>query len=250
MLVFNTTDAQLELTKEAVASVLDQDIPTVLWIVNNGSTAPTGVWLDGLLEQHPERVVVWTLPVNTSPVHVTNNMFRFIFGKSECDYILGVPNDVVLPRHFYRELLKWPRGIVTASQTQDKEAVHFDKGERTVAAVSECTPMAVALIRSWVHSALVEKDGYFLDPRFNFYCSDCDLALRIAACGIRGVQLNLSYYHFCSASHRLADPVIGKRITDQAYIDRASFERKWSFSVDAPEYGQACGDINFRGVGQ
>jgi GT2 family glycosyltransferase len=244
MLAYNTTDKQLELTINAVQSVLTQDIPTHLWIVNNGSTEPTAKYFDTLLDEFPERVSVITNQFNVPPVKATNALFHMLFNHREVEYVLGVPNDVVLPLNAYSEMLKWPRGIVTATQTGEIDFPRYDKAT----ALSECTPMAVALIRKWVFDALIDKDGYFLDPRFEFYASDCDLALRIAACGIRGVQLDFQYWHYCSASHRLAAPGVARGVTLQADVDRRHFEEKWGFSVTDEAYGQSCGNINFRGA--
>lgn len=109
--------------------------------------------------------------------------------------------------------------------------------------------MAVALVRKWFYDSLIAKDGYFLDPRYTFYCSDCDMALRMAACGIRGVQLDLQYFHFGSASHKLAPPEIGDAIRREADADRRRFIEKWKFSVDSLEYGAMAQDLNFRGEG-
>ncbi len=36
-------------------------------------------------------------------------------------------------------------------------------------------------------------------------------------------------------------------MTSQADDDRYAFKQKWGFEVQDPEYGQRCGDINFRG---
>lgn len=252
MLCFDTTDAQFELTKAAVMSVLNQDIPVNLWIVDNGSTyEPTTKWLRELGANPPDRVLVIRNTDNESPVRVTNRIFKYLFERGDCDYVLGIPNDIELPTDFYAHTLKWHRGIVTASMTDVKPLSPEHVGvQREVFAVSECTPLAVALIRRWAWQALVAKDGFFLDPRYEFYCSDCDLALRMAACGIRGIQLSIPYYHFCSASHRLAADGVGKSITDRADIDREVFRQKWNFGVSDDAYGIACGNINFRGEGK
>ena len=74
-----------------------------------------------------------------------------------------------------------------------------------------------------------------------------DLALRLASCGIRGVQLDMQYYHYGSASHRLAPPESGAAQRTQADADRIYFEKKWGFRVDSLEYGQRPADPNFRG---
>jgi GT2 family glycosyltransferase len=105
----------------------------------------------------------------------------------------------------------------------------------------------VVLLRKWVYDALIARDGYLFDPNIFLYVSDCDFALRLASCGIRGVQLDLQYFHYGSASHRMLPPEKARIITNQADIDRAYFEKKWGFKCDALEYGACAQDINFRG---
>ena len=236
--------SNLELTKEAVDSVMAQDIEggVELWFVDNGSTDGTFEWIWEYQPSGQNDIVISRYQENMSPVKVVNHFSEQIF-RAKHKRFLGVPNDVVLPTNLYRELDRWPRGIVTASQTDTKLFPRFE----TATAVNTCTPMAVGLIRKWAHDALVAKDGYFLDPEFAHYASDCDMALRMAACGITGVQLNLAYYHYGSASHRLAPREDGDRMRTQADLDRAYFKQKYGFSVADPEYGQRCGDINFKG---
>ncbi len=237
---YNQTSQQLAMSMDALNSILEQDIPVHVYALDNGSTPDTLVWL--------RSVESYTLTVqryerNTSPVQLVNFWFGEIFGRLQHEHVLGVPNDVILPRNFYRELLRWPRGIVTASQTQAQNFPIVLESH----AVNTCTPMAVAVFRKWAHDALVAKDGFFLDPRYFHYASDCDMALRIAACGITGIQLDLPYYHYCSATYRLADWQAAETMTSQADDDRYAFKQKWGFEVQDPEYGQRCGDINFRG---
>ena len=239
MAVYNN----LALTKAAVESVLAQDVEggINLWFVDNGSTDDTYAWALQLAADNPH-VWVWRNAQNKSPVKVANEFFGLIYEKGY-QHILGVPNDVVLPPNFYRELLKWPRGIVTASMTDQHEfAIHLEPR-----AVSEQTPMAVALVRRWAHDALVAKDGYLLDPGFFHYASDCDMALRMAACGIHGIQLDMPYYHYSSAALRRAPPAEARLHCQQADRDRDYFRRKWGFAVSAVQYGERCSDINFRG---
>jgi GT2 family glycosyltransferase len=178
-----------------------------------------------------------------APVKVANERLSTLFGRFDYKHILAVPNDVFLPPNLYREFLRWPRGVVTGSMNGERYFPRFAEAH----AVNTCTPMAVGLFRRWAYSALMEKDGYCLDPKFVHYASDCDFALRLAACGITGVQLDIQYFHQCSASWRLAPPDVAKALTDQADVDRATFERKWGFKVDDARYGECARDINFKG---
>jgi len=91
-------------------------------------------------------------------------------------------------------MLKWPRGFVCASDNGHAEPI-----VRPATAVSENTPMAVMLVRRWAHDAVKSHSGYLFDEGFVHYASDCDLALRMASCGIRGVQLDIP---FCTTVQR------------------------------------------------
>lgn len=238
MLCYNN----LALTQEALASIVGQDIGSLdIRVVNNGSTDGTEEYL-ATIAKFMGTISVINLPTNESPVRVANQVMADLF--SEYDKVLGVANDVILPFNYYRLANEWPRGIVCGSQSDKKDFTGFDKA--TV--VSECTPMAVMLTRKWVYDALLAKDGYFFDEGYFHYASDCDLALRIAACGIRGVQLDVQYFHFGSSSWVLASEQDKVRQLEHAGQDRAYFSRKWGFAVDAFEYGQCAVDINWRAV--
>lgn len=242
--VLMVTYNNLALTKEAVASVLAQDIlgGIYLWFVDNGSTDGTWEWISEYEPPEPHEMLAQRSFENISPIKIVNREIATLFSLGY-DKVFGVPNDIVLPSNLFTQLDRWPRGIVTASQTDNPDFPYFE----TATAVNTCTPMAVALIRKWVWQALVAKDGYFLDDGLWHYASDCDMALRMAACGITGVQLDIQYWHHCSASHRLAPQEDGDRMRKQADLDREYFQRKWNFSVSDPQYGERCGDINFKG---
>ena len=244
-LCYNRTPEQLSLSKEALASIFAQDIPVHIYAIDNGSTDETWEWMESVAEAHPNFTCYRNME-NISPTKVSNERMEEIFGRLGYKYFLAVPNDVILPPNLYREFLRFPRGIVTGSMTDRRDFPVFESAN----AVNECTPMAVALVRKWFYDSLIAKDGYFLDPRYTFYCSDCDMALRMAACGIRGVQLDLQYFHFGSASHKLAPPEIGDAIRREADVDRRRFIERWGFPVDAYEYGALAQDINFRGEGK
>lgn len=239
MLAYNNID----LTRQAVASVFAQDVgPIELWLIDNGSTDDTISWAREIDPPYPHLLHVIHHATNQSPVRLTNDLLDQIF-HSGYQFVLGVPNDIILPPNLYRELLRWPRGVVAASQTSQQDFPII----ASASAVSDQSPMAVALIRRWFHDALVAKDGYFLDPKFWLYASDCDLALRMASCGLRGVQLDIQFWHYCSATWKLAPDTVSRNMIQQADADRAYFERKWSFKVDDPQYSMLAGDINFRG---
>jgi len=247
-LMYNLTEAQLELSKQALDSILRQDIgPLDVYVVNNGSTAPTKAWLDSL---NPDQtngswLYIRHSTYNVSPIKLANDYAATLFQKY--DKVLGVPNDCVLPKSTYRLLSEIPRGFVSATPIEDQSPLFTIPEVETATVISECTPMAVMVTRKWAYDALIAKDGFFFDERYFHWASDCDLALRMAACGIRGCQTDVKFWHYRSASWRLASPADGKRMTDGADADREQFRLRWGFKVDDPQYHQKCGDINFRG---
>lgn len=236
----------LEMSKKAVQSALNQDVLDLMVnVVDNGSTDGTREWMHSNNAGEPKHNSI-LYDCNVAPTRLANDtLFRF-FELCSYDHVLVMPNDAILPRNMYREMLKWPRGIVTASQYSD-ESIPMPEVEDVVA-VSENTPMAVMLIRRWCYEAVMAKDGYFLDEGMFHYASDCDLALRVASCGIRGVQLDIQYFHFGSASWRTLDPEQQRAAQLQADKDREYFQKKWGFAVNDLEYGQRAQDLNFKGV--
>lgn len=241
-LCYNRTPEQLTLSQNALASIFTQDIPVEVFGIDNGSTSETWSWMESMAEQHPNFACFRNME-NVSPVKVSNFWLEEMFGRMGYQYVLGVPNDVRLPSNCYSQLLRWPRGFVSASDIGQTEPTVYD-----AVAVNENTPMAVMLTRKWAWEAIMAKDGYFFDEGFVHYASDCCLALRMAACGIRGVQTNVPFWHYGSASWRLSPD--GSAMTAQADKDRAYFERKYGFSVSDPRYQQSAADINFKGVGR
>ncbi len=235
----------LDLTKQAVESVLRQTIPIHLTFIDNGSTDDTAKWCKESLLPLPD-VDVFTLPSNTQVAKVSNEYLRDIFQVHP--HVLGVPNDVILHPTLYEEFLKWPRGMVTGSEIKDRSAYdeYVSRFILPTTAVSENTPMAVILVRRWAYEAIMARDGYFMDEGYFHYASDCDLALRMATCGIRGVQLSTPYWHYGSASHRLAVMDEAQKARVQADADRSYFLRKWGFKVDSLEYGKVANDPNFK----
>ena len=247
MLAYNTTEAQLKLTQLAYESILAQDCgPMTVVLIDNGSDPSVGTWKWMCsLQNLPDVKLITRLMVrNTATTVVANNQMGELFGQGY-DCVLGVANDAILPRNLYSQMLRWPRGFVAA---------HCDgpmppdlPQDRQATAVHEDAHMAVMMTRRWAYDALVAKDGYLMDPKIFHYCSDVDLKLRMAACGIHGVQLDLQVYHYGSAGWRLATPEVGRAINEQADRDRGYFYQKWGFGIGSPEHEAAVRDINFRG---
>jgi len=81
---------------------------------------------------------------------------------------------------------------------------------------------------------VVAEYGYFLDEGFWFYGSDCDLALRMAALGIRGVQLDLPYWHYGSASWKKAPETEKQMMLIQRMLIGSTSRRSGTLELTIP----------------
>jgi glycosyltransferase involved in cell wall biosynthesis len=230
----------LELTQAAVASVFSQDIPTDLYLVDNASTDGTAAWLATLSAPAPHCLHLSANSTNISPIKIANDKFREIFTAGG-EYVITMNNDQRIPSNCCRELAKWPRGFVSASDIGQHELPPV----REAQPVSELTPFGVILIRKWAYDALMAKDGYFYDEGMFLYASDCDMAVRRIQCGIRGIQLDIPFYHYGSATHLLASEEEGKWIREQADRDREYFKAKHGFGVEVLIEGVKKVPFNF-----
>lgn len=249
MMTYDQVQEQSALTVQALETVLAQDIgPLDVLLIDNGSTVPA-TWehfqmvRDLYLDRKDEtRIHAVRHRQNVAPVKVTNCALDYLW-KLGHDKVLAVPNDIMIAPNTYRLMNEWPRGMVTPSMTS---VVDFPRVTET-RAISEETPMAMALVRKWFFDALVAMDGYYLDEGYFHYAADCDLSHRMLAYGLRGIKIDLPFWHQPSSSWRLLPSKDGKIITDQADLDREYFFRKWGYRVDDPAYWNAAADLNFKG---
>jgi glycosyltransferase involved in cell wall biosynthesis len=250
LFAFDQVQEQHELTVQTLETVLAQDIGDLeILLFDNGSTLRSTFEHFQMLRDlywHKEegtKIHCFRNPTNISPCKLTNRALDYLWNRGH-DKVLCLANDIMISPNTYRYLNEFPRGMVCGSMTTEKDFPVTDN----VSATSENTPMAMGIVRKWFYDALVAKDGYFHDENYFLYASDCDMALRMSACGIRGVQTDLQYWHHGSAHWKLLPQEAGMKETNKADEDRAYFVRKWGFPVFAPEYTAAAHDINFRGV--
>jgi hypothetical protein len=230
--------------------VLAQDIPVDIYLIDNGSiddgflvSESTKNWTDRLQEQievSEQYLQVVTYPINISPVKLSNEWMERLFAEYET--VLGIPNDVVAPPNLYSELLRWPHGVVTAGMHGAKPPIVMTHEE--VKRVHGDVHLSVPMVRKSAYEALIEKDGYFFDPHFFMYCSDCDLKVRLAQVGISTAQTNLLCWHYGGASHRLGHQSQVQLVNDRTWADREYFDRKWGWGIGSPEYNAIIAKLN------
>jgi glycosyltransferase involved in cell wall biosynthesis len=234
-LCYNSTPAQLALAKPALDSILAQDIPCDIFVLDNGSAPETQEWLASIAAPAPHTLTVAHYPENQSPVKLVNEWTHELFVKRGYPYILGCPNDILLPANLYSSLLLWPQDMVGAGMHGTNPPALIDNTQTY--RIHGDVHMSVVLTRRAGYDKLAAQDGYFLDPNFWLYANDCCLKMRMAQTGVTTAQIeNLLCWHYGSASHRLASPFECIAMNQQADRDREYFARKYGFGIGSPEY--------------
>ena len=85
------------------------------------------------------------------------------------------------------------------------------------------------------------KVGEFDEGFTRAFCEDGDYDMRMWKAGIRGECIDLPYYHYGSATVKLAGVKEQRAIQKAADVSRKHFESKWGFAMASPEYYHALG---------
>lgn len=214
----------MQLTKAAVESVIEQDVPTQLHAVDNHSTDGTTEWLESFC---PNTTTFRpALGVSAGWNYALEGIFR------NCEHALVINNDVVLRPDTYRSLLEDGGGFVTAVSVDNLEGIQgkWRKAPRPH------PDFSCFLIRK----AVWQKVGAF-DESMWLYASDADYHLRMHQAGIEAYTIGIPFYHYASGTLKTAYPGEKAAIQLQADKDRNRFEQKWGCRVGTPEYYKLFG---------
>ncbi len=220
------TRNNLELTKRAIDSVIAQDIPTEIHVIDNDSIDGTLNWLREAREfeilsfDHfrPQMGVsaAWNLGIS---------MF---LDDQDQDHVLVINNDVILPPHFYRMLLECNKDFVTGIAIDDLER-------------SREIPMWCPLAPNPDFSAFLIRKGAFdiighFNERMVLYASDTDYHVRGHRLGVGMWKANVPYYHERSSTIRTASDRAA--LEERANADRAVFRELYGCVPGTPEYSR------------
>lgn len=214
----------LELTKRCVYSVRKQDIPTVIFAIDNGSTDGSRQWLED------EGILMEARPNNDGVSRGWNSGLSELFDKwprytasavssMAPHHALVLNNDVMLPPHFYGALLQLQLPFVTGASVECIEGLQ-NKGP--YGHPYPAPDFSGFLIRR----AAWEKVGPF-DESMKHYASDCDWHIRAHKAGIPLMNSGIPFYHERSSTLRNATPEERRVIERQADVDRDAFRAKW-----------------------
>jgi GT2 family glycosyltransferase len=228
-----------DLTVRCIDSVLAQDIPVNLLVIDNKST-------DERLRNYltdmnaAKKLECVFLQRNEGVSKAWNIGLAAYFNSGLAKHALVLNNDLEIPPQYYRLLIEteenfisgvnigipngsryWDNGIVPNPQRRHRRP-HPD--------------FSAFLITKFCW----DKAGSF-DENMVFYASDGDYHVRMNREGIWAGSINLEYYHYASATLRQATDEEKQEIALQADADRDEFTKKYGCRIGTAEYDRLFG---------
>ena len=211
----------LELTRRCVESIRKQDIPTRIFVIDNGSRDGSMQWAES------EGILLDAAPTNTGFSAAVNHGLAVIFAKG-AEWCLVPNSDTELAPWTYREVLSTHSGFVTGASWDKLDAVMSEDnhwhGELTAGPDFSCF---------LVSRAMWETVGE-LDRDMGIYCSDVDYDIRARRMGITLHNSHIKFFHNRSSTLRLASAGDRAAIKAQADHDHLVFKARYGMMPGDP----------------
>ncbi len=219
----------LALTRQAVTSAQQQDIPCDILVVDNCSTDGTKQWLVG------QDVGVISLAMQAS-LSACWNMGLATFFQLGRSHVLVCNTDIELRPDAYRLLLAHGGPFVTCVSVDERERMgtYGDREGREDLGEREHPDYSAFLIRSEV----IERVGWFNEDYWPAYGEDAEFHVRCHRAGVRAVCIDVPFLHHGAATLKNADPAEANKIRRGADANRARFKQTYGCSIGSPEYYQ------------
>jgi len=218
----------LHLTRECVKSVLAQDVPCEIWIIDNGSVDGTREWLFSLANDRVRHVAA-TLP---SVAASWNFGLNFAFGMADCEAAWVINNDTKFRPDSLRHLLAADAPFVTLVGKDDPHCIDPPYDDPDPAKIRPHPDFSCFLIRK----ECFVKVGPFDEDFIGGYAEDASYHVRLHRAGITAVAIEMPFYHLGAGTIKCSDPEAQRKIQLRADANRALFKQKYGVAVGSAEY--------------
>ncbi len=215
----------LALTKLAVKSVLAQDIPVELLVIDNASSDGTGAWLrakEGIhfivLSEQKSLAGCWNLGLRNAWV-------------AGYDRALVVNNDVELRSDTARLLWECHAEFVSGIGV-DKENL----APRTFEILKKSERPFPDFSCFMIAKQVTDKIGWFDEDYFPAYAEDNDMHVRTYRVGIIACAVDLPFLHHAAGTLKNSQPFEQAAIRRGAGRNRERFRAKYGCLPGSPEY--------------
>jgi len=215
------------LTKQAVASARQQDIPCDILVIDNTSTDGTKQWLVG----QPISSVAMATQASLSACW--NIGLSYLLGKLGRPHALVCNTDIELRPDAYRLLLAHGGPFVTCVSVDTRERMGAGDREAMESLGERPHPdFSCFLIRPEV----VERVGWFNEDYWPAFVEDCEYHVRMHRAGVPAVCIDVPFLHHGSATIKNASQAERNVIARGAQANRERFKRAYGCLPGTPEY--------------
>ncbi len=231
----------LPFLQRCIESVKAQDVPTSLYIADNGSSDGTREFL----MTQPYRIWLWD--ANRGVSRGWNAGLKHIFDEG-AEHVFCLNQDLILPSYFCSEMLDHNVPFVTGfpvSTAVEIGPLTASEGARKARADGGLEPhpcFSAFLIRRecW------ETVGPF-DERMVNWASDCDFHVRGHRKGVGMWKSKVPFLHFPGTTTRTAPPDEQQWFMERANKDRAEFKTVYGCEPGEPAYSNLFAPESFGG---
>ncbi len=221
-----------ELTRSCIKSVLAQDVPCEVIVLDNGATDGSGE----MLRAWDDDRITYIAARKPSVAASWNFGLEWLFSHGH-DAVLVLNNDTLLRPDTVRWLLADGGDFVTAVGTTEKAKIDppYLPPDPTKKRPHPDHSCFLIRKRAW------DLVGPFDENFEGAYCEDLDNHIRLHKAGIKAEGLELPFYHVKSATMNIADQALRDEISAKAQRNRDYFQKKWGVGVGTEAYYEIFG---------
>lgn len=227
-----------ELTVKCIASVLKQDIPVKIIVVDNGSTDERlREYLASLNDTRHHECLFMGQNVGVSKAW--NIGLCAMFNSGLAKHALVINNDLEIPPQYYRMLIQTGEWFISGINVGAPNGDPYWKTRAPKPEAQYKRPhpdFSAFLIRKECWDLV----GSF-DENMVFYAQDCDYHVRMHRNQVWAGSINLEYYHYASGTLKQAADDERVKIARQADLDREEFAKKYGCEIGQAEYDRLFG---------
>lgn len=216
------------LTKLAVKTAMEQDVPCDLLVVDNASSDSTTQWLK------TKDCAKVTYTDQRSLSECWNRALK-VFWTVGATQVLCLNNDVEIRPDTYRLLASHGSPFVTCVSVNSREQLG-ETGDRSIEVLrssERCHPDFSAFM---INKYVTDRTGWFDESYFPAYAEDGDYHVRMHRAGIKALCVDLPFLHHGAQTIKTANDGEMARIRRGADMNRQRFRNKYGCEMGSPEY--------------